>query len=46
MATTAYLAGQAGLWVQPDGPNTEPKFLGCHGMGDITIPFGDKTHLS
>jgi photosystem II stability/assembly factor-like uncharacterized protein len=43
MAVDAYLAGQASIWVQPDGPNTVPRFLGCHAMGDITIPFGDKT---
>ena len=29
------------LWVQPEGPNTEPKFLGCHDVGDLTIPEAD-----
>jgi photosystem II stability/assembly factor-like uncharacterized protein len=43
MATEAYKAGEAGLWVQVDGPNTAPSFLGCHGVGDVSIPFGDKT---
>jgi len=39
------LAGQASLWIQPDGPNTEPKYLGCHSVGDLTEPFGDETIL-
>jgi len=38
-----YNAGQASMWVQPDGPNTKPEFLGCHGMGDVTEPKGDVT---
>ena len=42
---TNLLAGQASLWIQPDGPNTEPKYLGCHSVGDITEPFGDETLL-
>ena len=40
-----FLAGQASLWVQPDGPNTEPKYLGCHSVGDIPEPKGDTTLL-
>jgi photosystem II stability/assembly factor-like uncharacterized protein len=43
--TTNLLAGQASLWIQPDGPNTEPKYLGCHSVGDITEPQGDETLL-
>jgi len=39
------LAGQSSLWIQPDGPNTEPKYLGCHSVGDITEPQGDETLL-
>lgn len=42
---TNFLAGQSSLWVQPGGPNTEPKYLGCHGVGDLTEPFGDVTML-
>jgi len=42
---TNLLAGQSSLWIQPDGPNTEPKYLGCHSVGDITEPFGDETLL-
>lgn len=34
-------AGQGALWIQPDGPNTLPRYLGCHGMDAFTIPFGD-----
>jgi photosystem II stability/assembly factor-like uncharacterized protein len=40
-----FLAGQASLWVQVDGPNTEPAYLGCHSIGDIPEPKGDSTLL-
>jgi photosystem II stability/assembly factor-like uncharacterized protein len=42
---TNLLAGQASLWIQPDGPNTEPKYLGCHSVGDLAEPKGDETIL-
>jgi photosystem II stability/assembly factor-like uncharacterized protein len=29
-----------GLWVQPDGPNGDKYFLGCHDVDDITEPGG------
>lgn len=45
MSDTNFLSGQSSLWVQPDGPNTEPKYLGCHGVGDVTEPLGDETML-
>lgn len=45
MVGTNFLAGQASLWVQPKGPNTEPKYLGCHSVGDIPQPKGDTTQL-
>jgi hypothetical protein len=45
MGDTNFLAGQSSIWVQPDGPNSEPKYLGCHGVGDVTEPFGDITLL-
>lgn len=45
MSDTNFLAGQASLWVQPDGPNTKPLYLGCHAVGDIAEPFGDETTL-
>lgn len=38
-----YLAGQGSIWVQPDGPNTEPKYLGCHALLGIDAPKGDVT---
>lgn len=41
MADKYYLAGEASLWVQPDGANTEPIYLGCHTLGDIDRPRGD-----
>jgi len=28
------------LWVQPDGPNTKPQYLGCHDLDDLTEPGG------
>ena len=43
MSEANFLAGQASLWVQPDGPNTLPLYLGCHGVGDVDEPKGDKT---
>lgn len=38
--TKYYIAGEGALWAQPDGPNTKPQFLGCHTLGDITVPRG------
>lgn len=40
-----FLAGEGVLWIQPDGPGTQPRFLGCHMLGDLTIPKGDVTLL-
>jgi photosystem II stability/assembly factor-like uncharacterized protein len=28
------------LWVQPDGPNTKPQYLGCHDLDDLAEPGG------
>jgi len=28
------------LWIQPDGPNTQVHYLGCHDLGDITASKG------
>ena len=28
------------LWVQPDGPNTQVYYLGCHGLDEIAEAFG------
>src|SRR3990172_7568533 len=41
MADTVVLAGEGAIWVQPDGPNTELVYLGCHELGDIEEPLGD-----
>ncbi len=38
-----YSAGEAGLWIQPDGPNGAVYYLGCHDVGDVTQPLGDRT---
>jgi len=41
MANTKSLTTRQGaLWVQPDGPNTEVHFLGCHDLGDISEKAG------
>lgn len=29
------------VWVQPDGPNTQPYYVGCVDLGDITDPAGE-----
>lgn len=39
----SYLAGNGAIFVQPLGPNTEPKYLGCHALGDVDEPQGDLT---
>jgi len=39
----SFLAGAGAIWVQPDGPNSQPYFLGCHALGDIERPRGDAT---
>ena len=40
---TPFLAGQASLWLQPDGPNTAPIYLGCH---EAEGPSQDKGELN
>ena len=40
-ALNGMLAGQASIWAQPDGPNTQPQYLGCHEMSDLEDPEGD-----
>jgi photosystem II stability/assembly factor-like uncharacterized protein len=35
------LAGEGAIWLQRDGPNTEPVYLGCHETGDIQEPKGE-----
>ena len=41
--TEAFNAFQGGLWVQLQGANTEPMYLGCHQVDDIEVPDGDVT---
>lgn len=41
--STTLTSGMASLFVQKDGPNTEVEYLGCHEIGDVTIPEGDLT---
>lgn len=41
MADFHFVSGQAALWAQVNGPNTQPVYLGCHEVGDITVPYGD-----
>lgn len=40
MSKHYYLAGEGSLWAQPNGANTEPVYLGCHVLGDITRDRG------
>jgi len=42
--TGDYFVGPQGtIFIQPDGPNTKPEWLGCHDLGDIAAPGGDIT---
>lgn len=41
MSESYILAGEGAIWIQPNGPNTEPKYLGCHEIGDVDEPIGD-----
>ena len=45
MATQSeiFRSNMAGLWTQPDGPNTDTYFLGCYDVGDLTDPQGEVT---
>lgn len=40
MTDNVFTTQQGALWVQPGGPNTEPHFLGCVDLGDISEPLG------
>jgi len=41
--STPFIAGNGVLYVQVNGPNTKPEYLGCHDLGDIEEPEGEKT---
>jgi photosystem II stability/assembly factor-like uncharacterized protein len=44
MPANEYFDADAGIvWVQPDGPNTEPLPLLCHNLDSIDEPLGDTT---
>lgn len=34
-------ANQGKVWIQTDGPNSQPRLLGCYEMGDVTVPLGE-----
>ena len=38
-----FKSGEGALWIQRNGPNTIPVYLGCHQVGDIDEPEGDIT---
>lgn len=43
MSDDYFGGGHGAIWLQPDGANTAPAYLGCHELGDITAPGGDIT---
>ena len=36
----SYTSSKWGLWIQPDGPNTTMRYLGCHTLDDVSEPGG------
>jgi len=42
---TPLLGGDWSIFVQVDGPNTAPTYLGCHDFGDMELADGDITLL-
>lgn len=45
MTEHRFTAGEGAIWMQPDGPGTDLKFLGCHQIESIDEPLGDYTPL-
>lgn len=41
MSSRQYGSNEGSIFVQPDGPNTKPLYLGCHDIGDLDEPLGD-----
>jgi photosystem II stability/assembly factor-like uncharacterized protein len=41
MSSRQYGSNEGSIFVQPDGPNTKPQYLGCHDLGDLDEPLGD-----
>lgn len=40
MAREAFKSSDGAAWIQVDGPNTQPQYLGCLEMDDISSPGG------
>lgn len=38
-----FTRGEVALWLQPDGPNTVPVYLGCHQMDSVSEPLGENS---
>lgn len=38
-----FTGGKGSIWMQPDGPGTDVKYLGCHEIASIDEPLGDYT---
>lgn len=34
-------SGEGAIFVQPNGPNTKPEYVGCADLGDLDEPLGD-----
>ena len=32
-----FSAKDGAVWIQPDGPNQDVEFLGCHDVDDVTV---------
>lgn len=43
MADEALTSLSVALWAMPGGPNSEPRFLGCHAISSVTKPKGNNT---
>lgn len=41
MSSRQYGSNEGSIFVQPEGPNTKPLYLGCHDIGDLDEPLGD-----
>ena len=35
-----FTAAMGAVWIQPDGPNTEVQYLGCHDVAGIVLAKG------
>lgn len=46
MAREAFKTSDVSVWIQPSGTNTQPKYIGCIDVGDITEPGGGIAELA